>query len=238
MTSWKRKLLEKPASVLSRFCLATRLFSGKWAAFLLHLGLAAENRTMVSRRRLWQLFKTCSEPSLPDGSLVECGVARGGCVAVMSLASGGRRPVFGFDSFEGMPSLTAEDQDDGQEWVGFQCSGPKGLEEAQETLRRFHVAGAWVNLIPGFFESTLPDYTQKISPIAVLRLDNDWYKSTRYCLERLYSEVALHGVIIIDDYHAFAGCKKAVDEFREQRGIKSLMITAEATSEVFWRKTD
>ena len=142
---------------------------------------------MLSRRRLNALYFHCSDPSLPAGSFVECGVARGGSLAMMSFASMGTRPVWGFDSFVGMPDLTAEDKADGQQWVGYRCSGPDGQEEAQRTLRRFRVSGPWVSLVRGWFEDTLLEYISRIAPIAVLRLDNDWYKSTRYCLDTLYA---------------------------------------------------
>jgi O-methyltransferase len=156
----------------------------------------------------------------------------------MSFASGGHRPVWGFDSFAGMPELTKEDRNEGKEWVGYQCSGPEGVKEAQRTLKRFRVDGAWVKLVRGWFEDTLPKTVSQLAPIAVLRLDNDWYKSTRYCLETLYSSVAQGGLVIIDDYHTFTGCRDAVDEFRLKLGIKNPMITTEPCSEAYWRKTD
>lgn len=200
-------------------------------------GLKAEERTMVNRRRLESLYAVCSHPSLPEGSFVECGVARGGCTALMSFVSRGQRRVWGFDSFEGMPALTEEDEGQGKTAVGMIAAGPDGLHEAQRTLRRFHLADESVKLVKGWFEDTLPVYVPQLDPIAVLRLDSDWYKSTRYCLETLYDLVAPGGVVIIDDYHAFIGCRKAVDEFRLKRGIQSPLITTDAHSEVRWHKT-
>lgn len=232
------KQSRKIISAVARYVLARNLVPKPLAAYLIAFGIRADRRTMVSETRLLNLFKLCSSPSLPEGSFVECGVARGGCVALMSFVSDGTRAVWGFDSFEGMPSLTEEDEGDGQKWVGYQCSGPLGLKEAQKTLSRFYVQGNWVNLVPGYFEDTLHKYVQKISPIAILRLDNDWYKSTKYCLECLYDEVVPNGVIIIDDYNKFKGCRKAVDEFREKRNIQSPLITTESRSEVYWYKTE
>jgi O-methyltransferase len=130
----------------------------------------------------------------------------------------------------------AEDEGDGQPWVGFRCSGRKELRKAEETLRRFSVDGPWVRLIPGWFEDTLPSRLSELGPIAVLRLDNDWYRSTRYCLDTLYDVVASSGFILIDDYHTFVGCRKAVDEFRQKRGIDAPLLTVEAGAEAYWRK--
>lgn len=213
-----------------------RLVSRRSAAHALIESLQTERRTMVSDTRLWNLFDACSSPDLPGGAFVECGVAQGGCVALMSLMARGARPVWGFDSFEGMPPLQPEDEGDGQAWVGLRCSGPEGLQRARQTLRRYAVDGPTVRLIPGWFEDTLPDYLEALMPIAVLRLDNDWYKSTRYCLENLYDLVAPGGFVLVDDYHTFLGCRKAVDEFRTKRGINSPLITVESGSEAYWRK--
>ena len=213
-----------------------RLVSRRSAAQKLIEALQTEHRTMVSDRRMWNLFDACVSPNLPDGAFVECGVAQGGCVALMSLMARGARPVWGFDSFEEMPPLQAEDEGDGQAWVGFRCSGPDGLQRARQTLNRYAVDRPTVRLIPGWFEDTLPAYLEQLMPIAVLRLDNDWYKSTRYCLENLYGLVAPGGFVLIDDYHTFVGCRKAVDNFRMKRGIDGPLITVESGSEAYWRK--
>lgn len=191
------------------------------------------DRTMVSQQRLRHLYQLCSDPALPAGSLVECGVGPGGCTATMAYAGGAARSVWGFDSFEGMPPLSDEDEGDGTKWVGFRCSG-RGLEEAQDTMARLRLRNA--TLVRGWFEQTLPQYTERLGTIAVLRLDNDWYQSTRYCLEQLYDRVAPGGAVIIDDYHSFIGCRKAVDEFRAERGIVAELITTDADSEAWWRK--
>jgi hypothetical protein len=53
----------------------------------------------------------------------------------------------------------------------------------------------------------------------VLRVDGDWYESTKCCLENLYDNVVSGGFLIIDDYGTCHGCKKAVDEFIQRRGL-------------------
>jgi O-methyltransferase len=193
--------------------------------------------TMVSEHRLQKLADICSGQSLPPGAFVECGVAKGGCVALMSfLAHGTRRTVWGFDSFEGMPALTDQDESEGREWVGYQCSGPAGLATAQRTLARLGGSAGDTRLVPGWFEATLPVHVDAIGPIAVLRLDNDWYESTRFCLATLYDRVAPGGYVLIDDYFTFVGCRKAVDEFRRQHAIAGELVTLDTASEVFWQK--
>jgi O-methyltransferase len=200
------------------------------AAFLM-TGLVADGRTLLRRRRLMSLYMACTDPTLPDGSFVECGVAKAGAVSMMALAAG-NRSVWGFDSFEGMPPLSEGDKGSGQYQVGWNLSG--GLAEAHRTLRRFRANKPNVRLVKGWFQDTLPKHD--VGQIAILRLDNDWYESTKYCLERLYDSVQPGGYIIIDDYFTFTGCKDAVDEFRAARGITAPLVTVEPDSEVYWRK--
>jgi hypothetical protein len=194
--------------------------------------LLSRDRVLVVEARLWNLYRLTTDPGLPAGALVECGVAKGGCLALMSLLSAGKRQVWGFDSFEAMPAQSPEDEGDGECWVGVDVSG--GLGEARRTLDALHVEGDWVRLVPGWFEDTLPK--TEIGPIAVLRLDNDWYASTKFCLERLYDRVANGGAVVVDDYHTFVGCRKAVDEFRAARGIRSPLVTTDPGGEAWWRK--
>jgi hypothetical protein len=50
-------------------------------------------------------------------------------------------------------------------------------------------------------------------PIAILRLDGDWYDSTLVVLRSLWQFMAPNGVVIIDDYYAWDGCSRAVHDF-------------------------
>lgn len=63
-----------------------------------------------------------------------------------------------------------------------------------------------------------------IKKISILRLDGDWYSSTKVCLEHLYPLVSIGGVVIIDDYDAYDGCKKAVDEYLLSIGVSPFLI--------------
>jgi len=94
-----------------------------------------------------------------------------------------------------------------------------------------------VNLIKGFFQNTLQiqENIDNIGEISVLRLDGDWYESTKICLEKLYDKVIDGGIILIDDYGHWIGAKKATDEFRERNNIKSPLIKTDYT-EHYWIK--
>ena len=70
----------------------------------------------------------------------------------------------------------------------------------------------------GWFQDTVPADAAEIGPVAILRLDGDWYESIRVCLHGLYDLLVPGGYLIIDDYGDFPGCRKAVDEFFAARG--------------------
>lgn len=83
--------------------------------------------------------------------------------------------------------------------------------------------------------SSAPAHAGHYRPVSNLGLTA--YQSTRFCLEQRYPAVAVGGAVLIDDYHTFTGCRKAVDEFRAERGIRDPLITAEPDAEAYWFKT-
>jgi O-methyltransferase len=149
------------------------------------------------------------------GNVVECGVWRGGMSAGLARVLGKNRKYYLFDSFEGLPAAKDIDGADAIQWQGDtksvsyydNCKAEIGFAEAamQKTGVRFE-------LIKGWFSDTLPKFTVP-GPIALLRLDGDWYESTIDCLTHLYPKVAQKGVIIIDDYFTWEGCSKAVHDY-------------------------
>jgi O-methyltransferase len=76
----------------------------------------------------------------------------------------------------------------------------------------------------GWFQDTLPEVSLSIGFISILRLDGDWYSSTKVCLENLYQSVVKGGVIIIDDYGCYEGCRKAVDEFLNKINYNPFLV--------------
>ena len=192
------------------------------------------NRTMVSKKILTYLSEWVLKFSKTNYSFIECGIAKGGCIAIMKFFSGHGNKIYGFDAFEGMPNLTKEDEGSGQNWVGYNCSN--GIKSVSDTFNLLNINFKDVYIIKGYFEETIPMYLDNIENIAILRLDNDWYQSTKYCLNSLYGKVIKGGVVLIDDYGIFTGCKKAVDEFRQENNITSPLIAYEKNSEWFWIK--
>ena len=208
--------------------------------YLFMTKILSNKLTMVSSKRLLNLYNKCTMFNDTDYSFVECGVAKGGCLAMMKFASGKNNKIFGLDSFEGMPKITDEDIGDYNKydpvyWVG--KLNEDGINSVYATFNKLNLKMDNVKLIKGFFENTLQiqENIDDIGKISVLRLDNDWYKSTKLCIEKLYNNVIVGGVIIIDDYGVFIGCKKAIDEFRTNNNITSPLIQTDG-EEYYWIK--
>ncbi|MDP6505306.1 MAG: TylF/MycF/NovP-related O-methyltransferase [Planctomycetota bacterium] len=159
------------------------------------------------------------------GSVVECGVWRGGAAAFMaeevSYHCDKRPHMYFFDSFEGMPRMTRKDGDRaGQMLYGrdasdlsdaevdgaLQGTGQNDADEARVRclLSRTRAPQDTLHLVKGWFQNTLPAWKDRIGPIALLHIDGDFYESTKACLEQLGPQVVPGGVVILDDYGVFA----------------------------------
>jgi hypothetical protein len=208
--------------------------------------------TMCSFERLatlWQQVRYLDRFAIP-GSLVECGTWRGGCVGMMALAHLAKGPpatrdVHLFDSFEGLPEPDAAlDGQSAVEYAGDRGSGALApIGECVATLEenRALVEGAigypkaLLHYHVGWFEERVPRDAEATAPIALLRLDGDWYQSTRVCLEHLYPRVVRGGVVVIDDYGRWAGARRAVDEYVARLREPVLLQHVDGTGRAFVR---
>lgn len=171
-----------------------------------------------------------------EGNFVELGVARGGCAILMATVAFEtnlfKRQVWLFDSFEGLPDPTENDfcltglrmtGDHLRPLSRGSCMGT--LEEVQGLFfNKYRFPKDKVFLVKGWFQDTLPLKEKEVGKIAILRIDADWYESTKCCLEYLYDYVVKGGAIIVDDYQSCFGCKKAVDEFIANRNMNVNII--------------
>ncbi len=110
--------------------------------------------------------------------------------------------------------------------VGFYDNrgGPGTLDENRHLLE--DVIGydwKYLHYHKGWFQNTVPAKAEEIKQIAILRLDGDWYASTKVCMDFLFEKVVEGGFVIIDDYGAYEGCKKAVDEFLQAKGLSPFL---------------
>jgi hypothetical protein len=158
--------------------------------------------------------------------------------------AGQTRDVHLFDSFEGLPEPTEKDGVQAKEYSGGRASGAlKSVNQCKaglEEVRAFLLGGlkfdpARTHFHVGWFQNTLPAIAPKLGPLALLRLDGDWYESTRLCLEHLYPLLSSGGVVILDDYNSWTGCKQATDEFRNLSGIQAPMKLMDPFA-TYWTK--
>jgi O-methyltransferase len=175
------------------------------------------------------------------GDIVECGVWRGGSMmaaALSLLELGERRTLHLFDTFEGMPPpgeldrdiagataaglLAAEDRRTGDTWA------LSPLEDVRANLLSTGYPADRIRFVPGRVEETIP--AQAAAEIAILRLDTDWYGSTRHELEHLFPRLAVGGVLIIDDYGHWQGARRAVDEYLAATGARLFLARIDYTA--------
>jgi len=203
------------------------------------------SNTMVTFIRLattYQIAAYCDDAGI-GGSFVECGVWKGGVSGLMAIANlrhgRHRRQIHLFDSF--MDMCEPDESVDGARAIeearrmadmaspltgalvameGFysQLGGPGTVGECRTLFGEIGYPADHVRIHEGWFQETMPAVVPDIGPVAILRLDSDYYASTRYCLEQLFDHVVPGGFVIIDDYGCYEGCRRAVDEFLASRG--------------------
>jgi O-methyltransferase len=156
------------------------------------------------------------------GDLVECGVWKGGSAMIMAYTlqqeGDASRRIFLYDTFEGMVSPGAMDGElEKKEWEEKKnanggsnwCYSP--FEEVMANMRSTKYPSDRIEMVKGRVENSIPGHMP--SQLALLRLDTDWYESTKHELVHLFPILSQKGVLIIDDYGAWQGARKATDEF-------------------------
>lgn len=158
-----------------------------------------------------------TQHDLNAGCIIECGTWRGGMAAAMVHLLGSDRSYHFFDSFQGLPLVTEED---GAEALGWQqnTTGPRYFNNCTADRSEFNsvmdlipFTYSFVQVHEGWFEDTF--LKAATGPIAVLRLDADWYRSTKICLENFWPRLLPGALVIIDDYYCWQGCRRAVHEY-------------------------
>jgi len=215
--------------------------------------------TMLTMPRLFDLYDLVRQINLQGlrGDLVECGVWNGGAVGLMALANfrypGPVRKLHLFDSFEGLPQPTKADADIYSNYLlQVKADSAKADDRAQLTaigacvgasqpaveeflIKRLGIKKDDLEFHVGWFQDTVPAARETLGEIALLRLDGDWYESTKICISNLYDNVVMGGFVVIDDYGTFEGCRKAIDEFFDTRQIRPDYVHTDSDC-VYFRK--
>ena len=183
--------------------------------------------TLVADTRLASLYDLATQVcrSGVPGNFVECGTYRGGTSALLAQVlrqQGKGRKLFAFDTFEGMPKSTDFDKHNNMSAERTGCVPGKwksSLGNFNALLRHFKVSNLVVPT-KGLFRDTLPKMKATIGPIAFLHADADFYESTLDIFNNLYAKIVPGGIIQVDDYGWWDGCRKAIHEFEEARGVE------------------
>ena len=175
--------------------------------------------SLTSRKRIEYLFGAMERirSTNIEGDLVECGVYRGGNILGMMeycRSHAMQRDVFAYDTFTGMTPHGENDVSCTGGLPGQDTLCACSLKEfSQNVARSVEMDCVSLHVVCGDVADTLNIEAHLPKSIALLRLDTDWYASTKKELEVLYPRVVPGGIVIVDDYGHWRGSKKAVDEF-------------------------
>lgn len=204
-----------------------------------HILKLVKNYTMTSPERLYTLIEAVKYLSLNNikGDIVECGVWRGGSMmtiaeTLVSLEDTSRQ-LYLFDTFEGMPEAdeVLDFDSNNNSAIKYMLDNTKSeddfiwafapLDLVKKNINSTKYPSHKVKYVKGKVEDTLPH--SSLEKISLLRLDTDWYSSTKHELNILFSLIVKGGVLIIDDYGHWNGAKLAVDEYIKENNITILL---------------
>lgn len=216
-----------PENILTRALTSARLRFSDPSLYAVMRSVRRQKLTYLSSQALIDLRDAVRrlERQRAPGILVEAGVALGGSAIILAASKAAARPLRLYDVFGMIPPPSEGDGPDAHaryaEIASGQSAGIHGdryygyedglLTKVQANLERFGIdlAQDHVRLCPGLFEDTL----RIDEPVALAHIDCDWYESVMLCLERITPRLIAGGILVIDDYRDWSGCKRAVDEF-------------------------
>ena len=193
--------------------------------------------TMISPKCLWAAIssvKYCLDHNI-NGDIVECGVWKGGCSIAMALKLkeyNSKKKVWMFDTFRGMTAPSEMDIHHSNKidtFLKFKKSKKEKHNDwcyspLKEVLINIENAGVkeYTKIIKGDVLKTLNVNDNIPNKISILRLDTDWYESTKKELEVLFPKLVEKGILLVDDYGHWQGSRKAVDEYFQNNENMSL----------------
>jgi hypothetical protein len=227
------------------------LLSPDYGPELEHTIKAVRRHTMTTPRRIAALCDGVEHVvrSGVPGALVECGVWKGGSMMAAALTllrlGASDRDLYLFDTFQGMPPPTEDDVFSAYDGYSPMRHWRRRANRGGPAESSWHYVSAGevraallstgypaerLHLVEGRVEETLPAGAP--DGIALLRLDTDWYESTRHELETLYPRLSPGGVLVLDDYGHYEGARRAVDEYFDAHGGRPLLTRVDYTGRV------
>lgn len=214
-------------------------FPGDFDEFHISVIKKVKSFTMTSNERLYGLIESVKyiiSNNLP-GSFVECGVWKGGSMMAVAETLLGLgitdRNLYLYDTFSGMTAPTEEDSNyqeqpaadllikDTKKKEESLVWAYSSLEEVKSNIEKTGYPSSFIHYAEGDVLKTIPGTDP--GEIALLRLDTDWYESTKHELQHLYPKLVEKGVLIIDDYGFWKGSRKATDEYFLENKISILL---------------
>jgi asparagine synthase (glutamine-hydrolysing) len=190
-----------------------------------------QDLTYLRAKSLVELSRSVSkvESSALPGIFIEAGCALGGSSLVIAASKVVERELFVYDVFGKIPPPTNEDGEDAQERYRIietgRSEGIAGakyygyevelLNKVKNTFSNMGYSPAHHNV--DFIQGEFTDTLIVSQPVSFVHIDADWYDSVRICLERLEPFLVSGGVIVVDDYFFWSGCRKAVDEYFSEK---------------------
>jgi hypothetical protein len=204
--------------------------------------------TMTSIERMYSLYNSIKYiiNNNIDGDIVECGIWRGGSAMLIAkylkIKNIRNRKIYLYDTYEGMPKPSENDTnfigenaivefskksigDNSSSW----CAAT--IEEVKKNIYSTGFEEDNIVFIKGKVEKTIPNMLPE-DKIAILRLDTDWYESTKHELIHLYPLLVDNGVLIIDDFGHWDGAKKAVIEYFNETNQKIFLNRIDYTGRI------
>lgn len=202
--------------------------------------------SMTSLPRMYALYKAIeyiTAYNIP-GDIVECGVWKGGscmmCAKELKRRGSTDRQIYLYDTFKGMAAPTDKDVAfEGkvmeERWKDLQKGEHNewcysSLEDVKKAIYSTDYPAERFTFVEGKVEDTIPGVIP--NQISILRLDTDWYESTKHELLHLFPRLAKNGVLIIDDYGHWKGARGAVDEYFHEQKMPMLLHRVDYTGRV------
>lgn len=193
--------------------------------------------TMTGKLRLISLIRAIDylNQNAIEGDIVECGVWKGGSImaaAYKSKESSNLRDIYLYDTFQGMTEpkdvdISIDNISANKLFEELPDWCQANIEEVKNNMRIIDYPEEKTHYVPGKVEQTVPENSHK--KISLLRLDTDWYDSTKVELEYLFPKLSKGGILIIDDYGHWEGARKATDEYFAENNIKMYLNRVDYT---------
>lgn len=196
--------------------------------------------TMCGDKSINQLIdalKNIQKENIP-GDFIETGVWRGGMPIIMRAflksINDKNRTVWVADSFKGLPKDIQDPKDKTAQYI---LEPLHRLAVSQKQVEKsfdfFGLKDEQVQFLSGWFKDTLKKMPDQ--PLALVRLDGDYYESTMDALIALYPKLSAGGYLIVDDYNLPLGCKRAVNEYRQKNNVAESIVKINKQA-IYWRK--